>query len=505
MKKTKILSFLVVTAILTSLLVGCAEKKTSVATPKETDAPKRELKMLIPYQPFDPNLDKSALMMQELTGYKVNYFMLPQKNPDEKLMLEISSGNDYDIIRVTPTQFGSLAATNCLTEIDTLIDKYGANIQKNVPDYAWQAVTANNKKIGIPRRNTAATMKNAQGMLMGGVLVRTDLLAKLGLKMPTNIDELTNMLKKFKENGFIPLAGSSAIDATISSAFGFQTNDWYDVNNGLVPRIKMPGAKDYLTFMANSYKDGLLDKDWPINKMENQIQKFTTGKAAAMPCMFWDLPSVIPALEKNVPGATTQMMLPLYGEDGKQYLTIGKGSMDIIDVIPKSAKNPIDAVKFCNLKADSDIFLKTYLGKEGVSFKIENGKYLPILPAFNDYANSNQFTGVGDGNKVWAMWQARARKTPEMAAAYDQLNAIVPTVANGLHEDITPSANLEAIRKNNATLNQLESNFMIKVIAGAVPVSDIDKFITQWSQQGGADMEKAINDWYKQNQDLKTK
>ncbi|HBM80393.1 MAG TPA: hypothetical protein DD426_06085 [Clostridiaceae bacterium] len=504
MKRKKFIIFFLVLALIVPTFAGCSSKKPSSAKTVQNSEQKPELKVLMYYQPYDPNQDKGAKKVQELTGYKVKYFLLPQKDPDEKLMLELSSGNDYDIVKVNAAQFGALASANALMDIGSFLDKYAPNIKKRVSDASWKAITVGGKRLGMPFENTGATIKNPKGMFMGGIFVRTDILDKLGLKLPTTVDEFTDMLKKLKgEKGLIPLTGYGSNVWDIRSGFGLASS-WRDVNGSLVSDLKLQGTKEYLTYMASAYKEGLIDKDWPINKFENVVEKFTTGKAAALNCNFWDIPSLMPALKKNFPNADAKFILPLKGKDGKPCISVGKGGLANVEVVPKTAKHPEDAIKFSNLRADPDIWLKSYLGQEGVTYKVENRNYYPIFPAFNDYVNAKQFTGVPDVEKEWILWQARARKTPEMAKAYDELNSVTPK--EGLYEDITPAAsNLDPIRKNSSALAKMVDDFQIKVIAGAVPVSDLDKFIKQWEQQGGADMEKAINEWYKENQDLYTK
>ena len=44
------------------------------------------------------------------------------------------------------------------------------------------------------------------------------------------------------------------------------------------------------------------------------------------------------------------------------------------------------------------------------------------FPGFSDYDNSDNFTGLGNVSEMGKMWQARARKTPEMAASFNQMN-----------------------------------------------------------------------------------
>jgi putative aldouronate transport system substrate-binding protein len=53
--------------------------------------------------------------------------------------------------------------------------------------------------------------------------------------------------------------------------------------------------------------------------------------------------------------------------------------------------------------------------------------------------------------------------------------------------------------EKNSTLIKLEREAVTKIIMGASPVSDFDKFVETWRSSGGNDVEKEINEWYEKN------
>ncbi|UUZ80873.1 hypothetical protein LJK88_39845 [Paenibacillus sp. P26] len=59
---------------------------------------KPQLKSLQIWQKDDYNTYPVAKMLEEKTGYKVQYDMLPQDKPQDKLNLLIASGEPYDAI-----------------------------------------------------------------------------------------------------------------------------------------------------------------------------------------------------------------------------------------------------------------------------------------------------------------------------------------------------------------------------------------------------------------------
>lgn len=73
------------------------------------------------------------------------------------------------------------------------------------------------------------------------------------------------------------------------------------------------------------------------------------------------------------------------------------------------------------------------------------------------------------------------RKAAEDLAVADPTEALPSPDANG---------------KYSSSLAQLENEFTVEVISGTKSVSEYPDFITQWNQQGGAELEAAWNAAY---------
>lgn len=511
MRKMKTLaSALMATALIGTLLAGCgsnsdnnADGNAEATAPSvaATTEPKPVLKVLMPYQTFDPNTDPAVKRIKELTGYEVEYYLLPKDNATEKLMLEMASGGDYDIVRLSTAQFAQLAGNGSLAPLDDLLAENGDNIMAQVSDMGWKSVTTGGKKYAIPYEG-GGDIDNPYGLLQGGMGVRTDVMTELGLQLPTDLDSFYTFLKKIKdEKNIVPLTGRAAdgFNAVIGSAFGLGAAMWYEVDGQLVHRIKMPQYKEYLAYINKLYDEGLMDKDYPINKSENAKQKFTSGRAAVMmPAYFYDIPDLLPAVAQSNPKAELDFITALAGADGKPFVTQAKQAQTY-EAIPKNSKNAEHAMNFMNLRADPEIFLSTYLGEQGVHFEIKDDKYYPILPAFEELNNAKQFTGTVDAGTEFKMWQARARKTPEMAAAYEKMNSLIKK--DWVHPDYTNYAtNLPEVQKYRLSLVQMENDFLVKAM---VETKDLNKlysdFAAEWEKQGGIEMTQAINAWYAEN------
>lgn len=127
--KKRMMGLLLSTVMISSLLTGCGGGASDnsagsgssqtggsqTAAVSELKGPGNvELSFLGQSLDFDPNADVMAGAIEEKTGYKVNYSMLPSDSPDEKLIADVAGGVKYDILKVTQDQFEKLYSKGAL-------------------------------------------------------------------------------------------------------------------------------------------------------------------------------------------------------------------------------------------------------------------------------------------------------------------------------------------------------------------------------------------------------
>lgn len=511
MKKEKFISVVLAMSMLGTFIAGCSQKKEgekAEGTPQVSSTPvveKKPLKILMWYTAADPVADKAVVRIKEKTGWDVQYFLLPQQNADEKLMLEIASGTEYDALKIKPGSFTALASQGQLQDIGGLLDKYGTNIKKAASDMAWKASMSNGKIVGMPIES-GADINKPYGLIQSGLAVRNDFMKELGLKLPGDIDSFTEFLRKIKAAKNIePLTGLAAapIVTPIASAFGFGGTAWCTVNDVMVSRVKMPGFVEYVKYMRQLYTEGLADKEWPINKQENVNQKLANGKAATAPAFFYEIPTLLPAIQKTKPDAQLEFITNLSDKNGKKYIGVSQGVSDGYVAVPKTSKNAEYVVRFYDKLSEPEMFVETYLGDKGVHYEVKDNKYYPILPEFDILQYAVQFVGFAEASYKFNLWQARARKTPEMAAAYESMNADIDNIKQFMRVDVSGYATgVDVVQKYKASLTKMETDFIIKAMASNEPVDKLySEFIKEWDKQGGEETTKALNEWYKENKD----
>jgi putative aldouronate transport system substrate-binding protein len=443
----------------------------------------------------DPNQDPVAKEVENLTGYKVNYSLLPQDNPVDKLNLVLASGDGYDVIVFDQTQvFQNYAKKGAMAQLDKLIDQYGPNIKSATTKETFDAFKVDGKIFSIP------WPKPASDTVSSTLAVRQDWLDKLNMKAPKTLDEFTDMLKAFRDkdpggNGSknIPLvineSMADVMTTDIRGAFGLYS-DWNDINGKLVYLLQDPALKDYLTYMSMLYKEKLIDQELPTNKGATVDQKWASGRAGVRYTSWGEFGGHTDNLVKNVPTAKLSLLEFLTGKDGKSGTRLDH-SFEAYAFIREGSKNKEDAIKWMNAKLEPKNFKTITIGEEGKLHTVQDGKYVPILPQFFEQkANATSFL-TGTDSKAYAQyWQARLKKDPRIFDTFQKLQQM------GTGKGKVDVMGLATTISYDQALAKDTEDFLVKVIVGAEPVSAVDDFSKKWLSRGGDQIIKDVNTWY---------
>lgn len=197
-----------------------------------------------------------------------------EKNQQFNIML--ASGNYPDVVfwdtDVYPGGLTKLLQDGVAIKLNDLIDKYAPNYKKLLdsnPELKRQATLDDGSIVHFPKVELDLTR-----MSYSGLQVRKDWLDKLGLKVPTTVDEWYEVAKAFKEkdpngNGKpdeIPFAADKGAGTikTFAGAWGTRVDAFF-----ISPKTQKmtfgpiePGYKEYITTMAKWFKEGLIDPEF---------------------------------------------------------------------------------------------------------------------------------------------------------------------------------------------------------------------------------------------------
>ena len=454
---------------------------------------------------FDPNNDINADVLKQSTGYDVEYFMLPAENADEKLLMDISGGADYDCVNVSVNQWRTLVAQGALQPLDDVLEAYGQDILAGNSDTVWDALRGEDGHIyGVPYMYPHS---HEIAMFM---VARMDLLKAAGInEVPTTIDEFYDCLVTLKEyygDEYVILAGpfkpnsegneNWVIPKTIACAFGIY-NDWMVDENGQVYYMtEAPGFPDMIAFLTKLYNEGLIDPDWAINTESTLKEKFTSGKAI-ITCgnrALADFCSAALIENLNLSWDDLGYISALKGSDGTcKYQSTE--AFNWIGCVPKSSKNLADVVNWWNLRIKDQLFIA--IGEEGVHFNYdENGEIEPINPIFaEERGNSYWYMDVTNQKEYEFQWPSRVRKSE---GQWHSFSAVTMDADQSIFVPNTFAfmpAKDNYTKYNTALFNDL-NDYIIQIMSGTRTINDLDTFMSDWTNAGGESGRGHHPGWY---------
>ncbi len=457
---------------------------------------------------FDVNANYMVPVIKEATGYDVEYFSLPAENADEKLMMDVAGGADYDVVNVNVNQWRTLMAQGALMPLNELLDAYGPDILAGNSETTWKALSDDAGTIyGMPY------MYPHSQEIASFMACRWDLMQAAGIeKMPETIDEFYNILvtlKQFYGDEYIIFAGpyreategneNWVIPKTIACAFGIYS-DWMVGEDGSVHYMtEAPGFPAMIEFLTKLNKEGLLDPDWAVNTGSTVNEKFASGKAI-IAC------SLRPGVQVTTPAQIENLGLSyddigyigaLKGADGTcAYMrteAIGQ-----VSCILRSSKNAADAINWINLKVKQQLFI--CIGVEGTHFTYDDaGMISPINPIFADErGDSFWYIDCTDQPAYEYQWPSRIRKSDAQWAAFDAVtiranNEMPEIFVNNVFAFMPAS---QAYAKYNTALFKSLQDFMLQVISGTRTIDDIESFKSDWAVGGGEEVRTELKAYY---------
>lgn len=468
------------------------------------------LKILLQSSSDDPNARVEAQDIMRVTGYQIEYSALPSQNATETLMLDVSSGSEYDLIITRADQFYTLMSAKALTPINDYVNAIAPELWDCVSKPAWAGVTADDGltygfPAGFPYDTEVATF----------IACRMDLLEQAGItKLPQTLDEFTEMVYKLKDyygDEYIILTGpynrnvvgaSFNFPLNITAAFGIY-NDWMVDENGKVIYItEHKNYKKMMDYFAQLYNDGILDHDYAINTVKSVDEKFSSGKAILTVHNRDGLAAAVSALEKET-GVTLDRIGwigALTGPDNT-CVVMKTQQYDDISVIPKASKNAADVVNFIKLKVANQEYLS--IGEKGVHFDYDaNNNPVPIQPKFNDERNNaHVYKGFVDNEKYKNQWLVRVRKSDAQWSVFNE----VTIKANKERPNIFVEAYFafaddNAYHKYNSALRENLNDYTLQLIMGSKTVDgSLSQFMSDWAVNGGEEVRQGLQKFYDKN------
>ena len=515
MNKTakKLICLLLSMLMLATVFAGCNTEEAEFEINYDIDlTQKPKLNVLMPYSGKtieSVNSNLNAKLIQELTGYEVQYTQLPSVEASKTLNLEIMDRKDYQVMKLTKEQFSDLVKDELLVDITDALEVFAPDILANISKESWDVVTVDGRIYGIPER---ASSDNIERM----IVFNQDLLLQNNLDTPTTLAEFENVLKVLTEKLGRPALTFdrySPLVYSISAAFGIYA-DWqeYEVNGEkqVLYYINAPRYQEYVNYMNKLYKAGYIDSEIITNTAADAIGKFAAGNAGCYAGSLWDVPSIVATLQSNgkissvEAGGTLENYLgyvrglkenasdpeKIYRASGYTYIT----------AIPYyQAETAGYALDWMNSKIkdteEAHNFRSIVLGEEGTHWTYNASEgYLPIAANFGEKDDASYYLTGSNETVYTEYWKARVRKQPELFRAWSILMTDADTVGVYNVADFTPP--IEDYNSNRSAMEEYaQDQFYIMMKDGSGKLDEYKGKLN--GQQGGDKATSAINAWYK--------
>lgn len=446
-----------------------------------------------PAQPDSPVVEA----LEQYLGTKLNISWVPSSGYGEKVTAAMGSG-EYPMAMLITEKSSSVIQNSRGGSFWELTDRY-----KEYPNLKQQNETVLNnisidgKIYGIYRSRTLGR---------NGMTIRKDWLDKLGLAMPTTVDDLYNVLKAFKEQdpdgngqndtfGIIMTTASSTFD-NLAIWFG-APNKWGEDENGeLVPAHLTDEYFEAVKFVKKLYDEKLVNQDFATYDGAKWDEQFLSGKAGVI----IDVADRARRIASNIasidPNADVGVLGYVKKDASAEPKTLPTSGYAGYYVFPKQAlpsEKDLDFVLnvFDKCNDEAAVNLMNY-GIEGRHYTIGSDGYVTVVDdatLTKEFADLNQFATsfVPDVG----LKKAYATKTAEdVDKVYlDNENYVVGNPAEPLVSD--------TYSRKGPQLDDIISGANTKFIVGQLDEAGYKAELERWKTQGGNDYIKEINEAYK--------
>ncbi|AVG12127.1 lipoprotein-like protein [Paenibacillus larvae subsp. larvae DSM 25430] len=494
---TRIIRLIVYYCSVIGLLSSCAGSKDTLHRGMpEKAAGKEPVSILVKSLGFtfpeglSENQNPYLEYIEDHTNLKVDVRILPSTGYEKALDNIISSDNTPDMINAaSEIWIANQVKEQRLKPLDEWIDRYGPDLKKHIPGFVWNKVRIDGKIYGIPSQNL---IKGLELMY-----VRKDWLDRLGLEPPVTIEEYEKVIEAFATqdpNGSgeqdtygLSMMHSLYRSAPFFGAFGIQLNQWTERDGKLVYSNTLPEMKEALAFFAKLYKNKWLDPDFPMNNNSAFAQKIEEGKIGLFSATWYDTRGPI---AKNIEKEPHAEWIPLEYPTGKKgqkgvYATVPVQSYQ---VIPANSKHGEAVIRMLNFIAGEGRHTLIF-GFENEVWKRLNGEIVTDFKEHDKHLYREMFTSlvqVAD-----PLLKTRLHSYGKHFRLYENLQIIEQNLIENLYTG-PPTPSMES---NMSVLNSLQGVFT-KIIVGAVPLDEFDRYVEEWKEKGGDAITREVNEWY---------
>lgn len=447
----------------------------------------------------------------------------------QKLNVTLASGDLPDVIMVNPSQLKQLVDSDLIWDMTQYYNDYASDTLKEwmrlEGDGSIQSVTFQGKMMAVPE---PVSMNESTQYLW----IRNDWLKKLGLNPPKTMEDVLKISEAFTirdpdGNGKADTYGLPVTKDLYNGCLGTEgffagyhayPNMWIEDSSGkLVWGSTLPEVKTALQKLAVMFKSGQIDKEFGVKDSGKVAEWIAAGKYGMEYGHQWN--PMYPLISNyNNDKDADWTGYQIVSADSRKVMVPLKFNQTRIFAVNKEYAHPEALVKLFNLYiekiwGETGDFNKYFMPRENGNVGV--WKFSPVYPgnpcnnfnifkALQDARKKNDFSGLtGDPKSIQANLEAYAAGDTTQWG-WEKIYGINGTFINmeqyKANGQFLPEKFVGAPTKTMATkktsLDQMEKEEFIKIIMGAAPLEEFDKFVSDWNKSGGADITREVNEWY---------
>ena len=411
----KIISGLLILVMCCGLFAGCGKKKTD-------EALSGKLKVGIPQRASVTDYNDNAFTkyLEENTGADIEFVFFSSVASEYKQQLALMAASNEELPDVL-TGFFNLDANTVYAygqdgyflDLTELIEQYAASYKKAYEAQDEKSQRMITQKITDPDTGKIFALPYV-GMvsidsIQSQMYINQTWLDAVGMKAPTNINELYSVLKAFQTqdpngNGQadeIPMLGGDAMINYVLNAFiYYEQAHPYNVENGKV----------YAPYITNEFKQGLQylnklceeglysDMSFTVTNTTELKNLYTPSNDVAQVGIICGHPqSYTNTFSEVLDQYTALDALGAATEEGG-YMVVAEQQVYLSTYITKDCENLELAMKFCDFFYEEETIIRARRGEKDVDWKVQPGKDFSgeEVPVY--IINSQAFF---EGNKTW--------------------------------------------------------------------------------------------------------
>lgn len=324
-----------------------------------------------------------------------------------------------------------------------------------------------------------------------GIIYRKDWADKLGLAAPQTVDDIYNMLKKFKEadlaGGGKTLGLADRNDLvygafkTLSAFFGTPNN--YGVVDGkIVPEFMTQGYMDTMKFMKKLRDEGLINQDFPVTSKTDQQNFMYTGRAGMYIGSMADVNTMQDKTSKNVKDAIYDVTNVVKGKDGKQVTWALPGYGTLV-MFPKTSVKTEKELKqilaFYDKVWSPEVADLLKYGIANEHYNLKDGKVVPTTDnkLLEKDVLAYQAIGLADSTNI-------TPSSYNLAAMEKAMKLSDQAVPTGIQDPTLP-LDSKTYNEKGARLYEGIKDASYKFMLGNIDEKGFNDAVKKWQDDGG--------------------